>query len=169
VEVIGPEGGTDFSVFPGYWHPDGSWRDADLGPGGEMLCERIAAAFKGPAVDAPIRVSLTISGFDGEMTLPRVFEANEVPDRPADLMLPRNPATLPDDIRTQVREARERAAKQLEAKGWPTAAGDARAGLPPFSIIRRVEREAPDLSARGRALPILLALEEELERIAGRA
>jgi hypothetical protein len=165
VEVIGADSGTDFVVFPGYWRPDGAWRDANLGPGGEALCERIVYDLTHTAAAGALRVQLTIYSFDGEM-VSRTYLSSEVPDRPADLVLPRDPKTLGEDLRSQIRRTRERAAEQLEAKGWDSAARDVRAGFTPLAIIRRVEREARDLSARARALPILLSLEEDLERIA---
>lgn len=57
----------------------------------------------------------------------------------------------------------ERAADELEAAEWFSPAGDIRDGVPPDTVIGRVQKMTDDEDELGRALPILERLAGELD------
>jgi len=77
----------------GYWQPDGSWADADLGPGGVGLADAIREEL------ADSVCTVVCQSFTGEISRPYYYDA-ESPAQDGSLCLPRDPDVVAEDDRS---------------------------------------------------------------------
>jgi hypothetical protein len=142
------------SLFPGFWRPDGTWRDSDLGPGGEELAEYIKSTLEAPGGER-LSLELTMQNIDGgDLAAPRTYRRSDLLAAGGEVELPID-AVAAEAIEERVRALRQHAAEQLQASGWLGPPKDLWAGLRLQVVIERVEGATDYASDRQRATPIL--------------
>jgi hypothetical protein len=81
VALLTTDPATESHLFPGYWQRDGSWRDADGGPGGVGLAETIADHLGNGDVLTPgavISVTVQFQPFSGDSPTSRSWQRGAV-------------------------------------------------------------------------------------------
>jgi hypothetical protein len=128
---------SPLATFPGYWRPDGTWRDSDTGPGGEGLAEYIESTLQAERGER-LGLRLAIQSIDGgHLARERTYRRAELLGAEGEVRLPLDPVAE-EDIEALVGAHRDRTARQLEEDGWSGAALDLRDGLSVETVLARV-------------------------------
>jgi DNA processing protein len=91
VEPSDPDSGGP-EVFPGYWHPEGIWRDGRCAPSGRLLVDHIHETLRRFSPDNPsFHLRVTIQDFTTGVVGPLTYHLSDLRDRPSDLLLPKHP------------------------------------------------------------------------------
>jgi hypothetical protein len=90
VEHSDPDVGAP-EVFPGFWHPEGRWRDGRCAPSGKLLVDYIHDRLRHFSWDPSFYLQVTIQDFAAEVVGPLTYYLSDLRDRPSDLLLPRHP------------------------------------------------------------------------------
>jgi hypothetical protein len=153
------------TIFPGFWRPDGTWRDSDLGPGGQDLADYIREVLEEAEGERRSVEVMMQNIHNGDLAGPRTYRRRDLAaggegELPID-------EVAAERIRVRLQALRERAAGELEASGWRGAARNLRAGVAPDVIIERVKKASDYAAERRHAIPILVSVAEAIGELEG--